>query len=221
LSGLRIPKSILNQAIIEQNLKLETDNSESTESEHDESSDSPWGCQNPPGLQESVCIKLKASNLAQSSSDNQNFQNKNGLKVVDVNSSPMCNGHGDIINGHNKNTTDETNKETLKEKGCTVKKRNNNVDLSLMVEVRTRCQRKPDSMYTFMCSREFRRDEFPIHFSHIHSNIHTQTNGWLYTRCKKNECLKFILFFYTHLPSFFFRSNATMLFWPGKNAAYR
>jgi len=57
------------------------------------------------------------------------------------------------------------------------------VDLSLMVEVRTRCQKKPDAMYTFICSREFRRDEYPSHFSHIHSNIHTQLNGWLFMRC--------------------------------------
>lgn len=176
----RIPKSILNQAIIEQNLRLETDNYDSTpESEQEESSDSPWGWKKcPPGLQESVCTKLKALNITQIQPLLSESQNGTGKIVMDL---PQLLVQADT-NGHENGCTnhDPSVPKPLPN-GFTPKTKN--VDLSLMVEVRTRCQRKPEAMYTFMCSREFRRDEYPNHFSHIHSKIHTQLNGWLFTRC--------------------------------------
>jgi len=99
LSGHRIPKSILNQAMIEKEA-VGVDVSESTESDHDESSDSPWGWKNfPPGLQESVCNKLKtlsiisrevlhvqtseSSQTAETQFENQDVQNTS--EVTDVN----------------------------------------------------------------------------------------------------------------------------------------
>ncbi|XP_021949208.1 F-box only protein 40 [Folsomia candida] len=187
VSGLRIPKSILNQAIIEHN--LDNDHSESTESElatESESSDSPWGWKKcPPGLQESVCNKLKSLNVAQSVDSNQNgiqFGNmidigatKNGPTIESIKSSNNGCSENGVANGHYKNESHEN--------GGSGAIRKKHVDLSLMVEVRTKCHRKPDALFTFMCCREFRRDEFPDHFSHIHSHIHTQLNGWLFTRC--------------------------------------
>lgn len=164
VSGHRIPQTILNQAIIEHNLKLETDdNSESTDP--DESSDCPWGWKKcPPGLQESVCTKLKTLNVAHPEPAQQN-------------------GHDKVLEKNDVNvTTNGDNQCKIDDDGAS-KRDKKTVQLSLMVEVRTRCQRKPDQMYTFMCCREFRRDEFHTHFSHVHSKIHTQLNGWLFTRC--------------------------------------
>jgi hypothetical protein len=176
VAGLRIPRSVINQTIIEQNLKMENGENSSSEeeSEHDESSDSPWGWKKfPPGLQESVCTKLKALNVTQETNGHNN-----GLK-----NSVESNVASALTNGE-KETGDNgvpAEKSNGCENGAVSKKKN--VELSLMIEVRTRCQKKPDAMYTFMCSKEFRRDEFAGHFSQIHSGIHTQLNGWLFTRC--------------------------------------
>jgi len=217
VSGLRIPKSIISKAQLEHELAGGVDLSESTESEHDESSDSPWGWKkSPPGLQESVCNKLRTLALPKelpapipdsSSNEDEDNQNKTendddfhsctssvaGMNDEDHSDSlpadsTSCQNNNYIdtpkqsisINSQSVSEKAGIADETLNENTGAKKK---DVELSLTVEVRTRCQRKPDSMYTFMCSREFRRDEFPNHFSHIHSGIHTQLNGWLLARC--------------------------------------
>jgi hypothetical protein len=224
VSGLRIPKSVLTKAQLEHEIGGGADISESTESEeHDESSDSPWGWKkSPPGLQESVCNKLRTfkltqenpireattdgeeaqgtgttlqpSSKAQVDNDNPN-QTENDEEFYSCASSVLeQNTDDDSIESsaiHNNNNLEYqplklcgTDNEVSYQNGASSNNfKKKDVELSLTVEVRTKCQRKPDSMYTFMCSREFRRDEFPSHFSHIHSGIHTQLNGWLITRC--------------------------------------
>ncbi|PIK36413.1 putative F-box only protein 30-like [Apostichopus japonicus] len=59
----------------------------------------------------------------------------------------------------------------------------NSLGLDLSMESITRYQTKPDSMYTFLCAQEFRRDEFANHFKNVHSDIHGGLNGWLEQRC--------------------------------------
>lgn len=55
--------------------------------------------------------------------------------------------------------------------------------LDLNLESITRYQAKPKSMYTFLCSQEFRRDEYAWHFKNVHNDIHGGLNGWLEQRC--------------------------------------
>lgn len=57
------------------------------------------------------------------------------------------------------------------------------LSLDLSLESITRYQAKPDSMYTFLCAQEFRRDEYPYHFQNVHSDIHGSLNGWMEQRC--------------------------------------
>ncbi|XP_030849255.1 uncharacterized protein LOC574719 isoform X1 [Strongylocentrotus purpuratus] len=57
------------------------------------------------------------------------------------------------------------------------------LSLDLSLESITRYQAKPDSMYTFLCAQEFRRDEYPYHFQNVHSDIHGGLNGWMEQRC--------------------------------------
>lgn len=62
-------------------------------------------------------------------------------------------------------------------------KNGHSLGLDLSMESITRYQAKPDSMYTFLCAQEFRRDEFANHFKNVHSDIHGGLNGWLEQRC--------------------------------------
>lgn len=58
-----------------------------------------------------------------------------------------------------------------------------NPHLSPVIEIVPRSKIKPRNIFTFMCAREFRRDEYAGHFRDVHSGILTQLNGWLYNRC--------------------------------------
>ena len=46
---------------------------------------------------------------------------------------------------------------------------------------------KQHSMYTFLCSQIFRRDEYGGHHKNIHVDIHSSLNGWLEHRCPMAE----------------------------------
>ena len=57
------------------------------------------------------------------------------------------------------------------------------LSLDLNMEFVTRYQAKPRSMYTFLCSQNFRRDEYAGHFRHVHSELLSGLNGWIEARC--------------------------------------
>ena len=57
------------------------------------------------------------------------------------------------------------------------------LSLDLNMEFVTRYQAKPKSMYTFLCSQVFRRDEYAAHFRNLHTEILCNLNGWLEHRC--------------------------------------
>ena len=44
-------------------------------------------------------------------------------------------------------------------------------------------QAKPLKMFTFLCGREFRRDEYPWHVKNYHSDIQCNLNNWFEQRC--------------------------------------
>ncbi|XP_053384203.1 F-box only protein 30-like isoform X2 [Mercenaria mercenaria] len=44
-------------------------------------------------------------------------------------------------------------------------------------------QPKPLKMFTFLCGREFRRDEYPWHVKNFHSDIQCNLNSWFEQRC--------------------------------------
>ncbi|KAL4225429.1 hypothetical protein ACF0H5_016119 [Mactra antiquata] len=44
-------------------------------------------------------------------------------------------------------------------------------------------QPKPKKMFTFLCGREFRRDEYPYHVKNYHCDIQCQLNHWFEQRC--------------------------------------
>lgn len=57
------------------------------------------------------------------------------------------------------------------------------MSLDVNLETVTRLQNKPTQMYTFVCSQEFRRDEFAWHSKTVHDIIHGGLNNWLEHRC--------------------------------------
>ncbi|CAG7815848.1 unnamed protein product [Allacma fusca] len=143
VSGNRIPYCITSENMVEKvggNLLDQVG-----ESEHDDSSDSPWGAKrSPPGLQESVCNKLAPSGKER---------------------------HADKTSG------------SLDGDKVTLKPIDPNPRLNPIVEIVPRSKIKPRNIFTFMCAREFRRDEYAGHFQYVHSAVLTQLNGWLFNRC--------------------------------------
>ncbi|XP_020841580.1 F-box only protein 40 [Phascolarctos cinereus] len=55
--------------------------------------------------------------------------------------------------------------------------------VELHSECVTRRHNKSSSAFTFTCNKFFRRDEFPLHFKNIHSDIQSCLNGWFQHRC--------------------------------------
>ncbi|XP_015923475.1 F-box only protein 30 [Parasteatoda tepidariorum] len=58
------------------------------------------------------------------------------------------------------------------------------LSLGLDLNLESRSLHPPSNfMYTFLCSQEFRRDQYGWHFKNVHSEIHGGLNGWLIERC--------------------------------------
>jgi F-box protein 40 len=55
--------------------------------------------------------------------------------------------------------------------------------VELHSECVTRRHNKSSSAFTFTCSKFFRRDEFPLHFKNVHTDIQSCLNGWFQHRC--------------------------------------
>ncbi|XP_049641501.1 F-box only protein 40 [Suncus etruscus] len=55
--------------------------------------------------------------------------------------------------------------------------------VELHSECVTRRHNKSSSAFTFTCNKFFRRDEFPLHFKNVHSDIQSCLNGWFQHRC--------------------------------------
>ncbi|XP_037692425.1 F-box only protein 40 [Choloepus didactylus] len=55
--------------------------------------------------------------------------------------------------------------------------------VELYSECVTRRHNKSSSAFTFTCSKFFRRDEFPLHFKNVHTDIQSCLNGWFQQRC--------------------------------------
>lgn len=182
VSGHRIPKCIIDAKHLADADEI-SDSPDTTE--HDESSDSPWGSRKaPPGLQESVCYKLKAltfengSNGSRSSSarvigelpksqdgwkdsalreeckeeldqdlDEGSISSSADLLSCDNNEGWECD-LSEVLKGYD-------TPEVLKERPSSRKE----PVLNLTVEIISKYQCKPNSMYSFICAREFRRDE--------------------------------------------------------------
>ncbi|XP_060054261.1 F-box only protein 40 [Erinaceus europaeus] len=57
----------------------------------------------------------------------------------------------------------------------------------LHVELRSECvtrrHNKSSSAFTFTCNKFFRRDEFPLHFKNVHTDIQSCLDGWFQHRC--------------------------------------
>ena len=58
-----------------------------------------------------------------------------------------------------------------------------NTGLDATIETVTRLQTKPKAMYTFVCSQEFRRDEYAHHCQVVHDEIIGGLNNWVEDRC--------------------------------------
>ncbi|XP_037381370.1 F-box only protein 40 [Talpa occidentalis] len=60
-------------------------------------------------------------------------------------------------------------------------------DGGLHVELHSECvtrrHNKSSSAFTFTCNKFFRRDEFPLHFKNVHTDIQSCLNGWFQHRC--------------------------------------
>ncbi|CAH6792317.1 F-box only protein 40 [Phodopus roborovskii] len=55
--------------------------------------------------------------------------------------------------------------------------------VELYSECVTRRHNKSSSAFTFTCNKFFRRDEFPLHFKNVHTDIQSCLNGWFQHRC--------------------------------------
>ncbi|XP_052235332.1 F-box only protein 30-like isoform X2 [Dreissena polymorpha] len=55
--------------------------------------------------------------------------------------------------------------------------------LDLAINFISSYQAKPLKMYTFLCGREFRRDEYPWHVKNFHAEIQCTLNHWFEQRC--------------------------------------
>ncbi|KAM5281115.1 F-box only protein 40-like [Ctenodactylus gundi] len=55
--------------------------------------------------------------------------------------------------------------------------------VELHSECVTRRHNKSSSAFTFTCNKFFRRDEFPLHFKNVHTDIQSGLNGWFQHRC--------------------------------------
>jgi hypothetical protein len=149
VSGHRIPNCILEEARLEKELGVS--GSEDVEDEDTFKSFTAEGRRkSPPGLQDSVCSKLKDLSLFLSSPP------------------PPPPPHPDRSEGVDRGPAPPPKPPR---------------DLSLVVDVISKNACKYMSLYTFMCGREFRRDEYGTHFRHVHTEIETQLDGWLFRRC--------------------------------------
>ncbi|XP_010979862.3 F-box only protein 40 [Camelus dromedarius] len=59
----------------------------------------------------------------------------------------------------------------------------NGLHVELHSECVTRRHNKSSSAFTFICNKFFRRDEFPLHFKNVHTDIQSCLNGWFQHRC--------------------------------------
>ncbi|XP_036206792.1 F-box only protein 40 [Myotis myotis] len=55
--------------------------------------------------------------------------------------------------------------------------------VELHSECVTRRHNKSSSAFTFTCNKFFRRDEFPLHFKNVHTDIQSCLDGWFQHRC--------------------------------------
>ncbi|KAL4658616.1 F-box only protein 40-like isoform X1, partial [Arapaima gigas] len=55
--------------------------------------------------------------------------------------------------------------------------------VQIQAEGVTRRHNKASSVFTFLCSHCFRRDEFSSHFKNVHADIQSSLNGWFEQRC--------------------------------------
>ncbi|XP_040858495.1 F-box only protein 40 [Ochotona curzoniae] len=55
--------------------------------------------------------------------------------------------------------------------------------VELHSECVTRRHNKSSSAFTFTCNKFFRRDEYPLHFKNVHTDIQSCLNGWFQHRC--------------------------------------
>ena len=59
----------------------------------------------------------------------------------------------------------------------------NKLSLELNIEKEARHQNKPINMYTFVCGKSFRRDEYMHHMKNVHDDIMGGLTNWIQTRC--------------------------------------
>ena len=58
-----------------------------------------------------------------------------------------------------------------------------NLSLSTSLELQATSQTKPIHMYTFVCGKSFRRDEYNDHVKNVHSDIMGGLDNWMEQRC--------------------------------------
>ena len=57
------------------------------------------------------------------------------------------------------------------------------LSLSTSLEMQATSQTKPINMYTFVCGKSFRRDEYNDHVKNVHSDIMGGLDNWMEQRC--------------------------------------
>jgi hypothetical protein len=59
----------------------------------------------------------------------------------------------------------------------------NGMSLNIDIEKEARHQMKPKNMYTFVCGKSFRRDEYANHMKNVHDDIMGGLSNWIEQRC--------------------------------------
>ncbi|XP_071955008.1 F-box only protein 30-like [Antedon mediterranea] len=94
-------------------------------------------------------------------------------------------GKNGIVNTNTSSTGTSKANKTLEQfsNGSKANKTQQEPCIDITLESMPRYQRKPSSMHTFLCQKNFRRDEINNHIQNVHSEIHAGLNGWLEPRC--------------------------------------
>ena len=59
----------------------------------------------------------------------------------------------------------------------------NTISLEINVERQAKHQAKPINMYSFVCGKSFRRNEYPNHMKNVHNDIMGGIDNWMEHRC--------------------------------------
>jgi len=118
-----------------------------------------------PGVQtvDSLTNSLKSSSVSGNSYE------------VPINSSNSC--------SYSLNSDCDSEADDLYELYGSEKKLFEILGLDLTMHFISKYQQKPLKMFTFLCGREFRRDEYGWHVKNFHSDIQCNLNNWFEQRC--------------------------------------